>query len=399
MPQSAAAPDYDRFGDAVERPDTSFVLESAAPAALGLRQEALDRLCDIIQGHVDAKRYPGAQVAVARHGKLALHRSFGSARIIPNVKPAHDRTLWRIYSNTKVLTAAGIWLLVEDGALTFHDKVADHIPEFARHGKDDITIHQLLTHRAGFPLAGQNLPPAAWEDRARRREEVCNFTLEWTPGSRIRYHHQSAHWIAAVLLEAVTNTDFRVFLRTRLFEPLGLGDEVYVGMPDSERDRAADVHAPSADGSAHLRHPQENEDAFRRAGLPASGGMATARALAAFYQMLVNYGELNGVRLFSRRMIEYVTRNFIGDEIDQFHGMPMHRGLGPHSRGMTPRIAGLGTLASPGTFGHGGVGSSYVWGDPDSGVSYAYLSNSRLSDPWHSRRLEILSNCVHCAIE
>lgn len=398
MQRQASARDYNRRTRTGENLDTPFVLESASAATLGLRQEALDRLCSIIQGHVDAKRYPGAQVAVARHGKLALHRTFGSARIDPKVEPAHDRTLWRIYSNTKVITAAGIWMLVEEGALSFHDRIADHIPEFARHSKGDITIHQLLTHRAGFPLAGQSLPPAAWEDRTRRREEVCNFTLEWTPGSRIRYHHQSAHWIVAILIEAVTGTDFRDFLRTRLIEPLGLGEEIYVGLPDLESGRAADVHAPSSDGASHLRHPDENENAFRRAGLPASGGMATARALAAFYQMLVNFGELNGVRLFSRRMIEYVTRNFTGDEVDHFYGMPMHRGLGPHSRGTTARIAGLGTLAASRTFGHGGVGSSYVWGDPDSGVSYAYVSNSRLADPWHSRRLEILSNCVHSAI-
>ena len=84
---------------------------------------------------------------------------------------------------------------------------------------------------------------------------------------------------------------------------------------------------------------------------------------------------------------------------DLFHALPMHRGLGPHLRGHGPKTNGLGTLAAPGTFGHGGVGSSYVWGDPDSGVSYAFLSNSRLGPGWHERRLEILSNCVHCAIE
>jgi CubicO group peptidase (beta-lactamase class C family) len=208
----------------------------------------------------------------------------------------------------------------------------------------------------------------------------------------------SAHWIAAVLIEAITGDDFRDYLRTKVIEPLGIGDELYVGLPDSEAGRAADVHAPSPDGKIHARHPVENEQPFRRAGLPASGGMATARALATFYQMLINKGELNGVRLLSRRMVEYVTTDFTGEEADLYHGIPMHRGLGPHLRGYGPKTNGLGTLASPGTFGHGGVGSSYVWGDPDSGVSYAYLSNSRLGPGWHERRLEILSNCVHAAI-
>ena len=79
--------------------------------------------------------------------------------------------------------------------------------------------------------------------------------------------------------------------------------------------------------------------------------------------------------------------------------LPMHRGLGPHSRGESPQIVGLGTIAGSRTFGHGGVGTSYAWGDPESGVSYAFVSNSRLPNAQNQRRLEILSNCVHAAIE
>src|SRR5438034_10339950 len=79
-------------------------------------------------------------------------------------------------------------------------------------------------------------------------------------------------------------------------------------------------------------------------------------------------------------------------------GMPMHRGLGPHLRGTTDTIRGLGSLASPRTFGHGGVGSSYCWADPDSGVSFSYLTNSRVPDPCHSQRVDIVSHHVHYAI-
>jgi CubicO group peptidase (beta-lactamase class C family) len=121
--------------------------------------------------------------------------------------------------------------------------------------------------------------------------------------------------------------------------------------------------------------------------------------LAAFYQMMVGGGILNGRRFVSRRTIEYVTRNVTGDRVDGYMGMPMHRGLGPHLRGVTPTIRGLGTLASPRTFGHGGVGTSYAWADPESGVSFAYISNSRNPDPWHSARLDVVSNLVHAAID
>jgi CubicO group peptidase (beta-lactamase class C family) len=377
----------------------AFVLETAEPARLGFRVETLNRLERIIEGHIRENRYPGAQIALARHGKLALYKSFGAARVEPGPAPAKDDTLWLLYSNTKVVTAAAIWVLVEEGALTFHDRIADHIPDFARHGKGAITLLQVLTHQGGFPAAGLAMPRAAWEDHDKLRDEVCSFTLEWTPGSRLEYHRLAAHWVCAALIEAVTRTDFRDFIRERVIKPLGLEGELYVGLPERENARAADMHAPSEDGLKQLRLAQENDPAWRRAGVPGAGGFATARAMVAFYQALAQGGTLNGTRLVSPRMMQYVTRDYTGDRVDEYMGLPMHRGLGPHSRGLTPNIRGLGSIASPTTFGHGGVGSSYCWADPETGVSFAYISNSRVPDPWHSRRLDIVSSHIHAAIE
>ncbi len=377
----------------------SLVLETAEPGRLGLRIDRLEHLCGIIERQIAGNRYPGAQIAVARRGKLAMFRSFGAARLEPQPVPARDNTLWLLYSNTKVITAAAIWALVEEGALTFADRIAEHVPEFARNGKGDITLLQLLTHQGGFPAAGMDLPPEAWDDHQLLRRLVCDFTLEWTPGSRVEYHRLAAHWVCGVLIETVAKMDYRAFIRSRIIEPLGLGAELFVGLPEAEAARAAEMHGPSEDGSRQVRFAQENSAAFRRAGVPGGGGFGTARAMAAFYQMMLNGGSLNGTRIVSPRMVQYVTRNFTGDRVDHYMGMPMHRGLGPHSRGHTASIRGLGSLASPGTFGHGGVGSSYCWADPDSGVSFAYLTNSRVPDPWHSRRLDIVSNCIHSAIE
>ena len=115
-------------------------------------------------------------------------------------------------------------------------------------------------------------------------------------------------------------------------------------------------------------------------------------------QALAAGGALNGVRVLSPRMVEFVTRDFTGDRVDEYMGLPMHRGLGPHSRGGTPAARGLGTIAHPRTFGHGGVGSSYCWADPTSGVSFAFLSNCRQDEPFHSLRMDTLSGFAHAAI-
>ena len=374
----------------------SFPLSAAAPSSLGLDPRALDRLQELITRHLAEGRYPGAQIAVARDGKLALSRTFGEARIDPQRTPARDESLWLLYSNTKVIAASAIWVLAEQGALRFTDRVAEHVPGFEANGKGDITIVQLLSHQGGFPNA--DVPKAAWEDHELLRRAVSGFTLEWTPGSRVHYHSRAAHWVAAVLIEALTKTDYRAFIREQVIEPLGLGDELFVGLPDARHERATDMHEPAASGAGQVRRAEENNPEFRRAGTPGGGGYASARAMAAFYQMLAAGGILNGRRLLSPRMVQYVTRSVTGERVDGYMGMPMHRALGPHVRGTTESMRGLGTIASPRTFGHGGVGSSYCWADPDSGVSFAYLTNSRVPDPWHSARLDIISNTVHAAI-
>ena len=372
------------------------MLEKAAPSSLDLDPKALERLHETITRHVAEGRYPGAQYAVARHGKLAVTSTIGDARTDPGRVAATDTTLWLLYSNTKVLIACAVWLLAERGALLFSDTVAQHLPGFEQNAKGDITITQLLSHQGGFPNA--DVPKAAWEDHDLLRRSVCAFTLEWTPGSRVYYHGRAAHWVAAAMIEAVTKGDYRDFIRSEITEPLGIAEECFVGLPDAQHGRAVDMHEPSPDGSRQITRTGENNPQFRRAGTPGGGGYATARAMAAFYQMMAHGGTLNGVRLLSPRMVSYVTRNVTGDRVDGYMGMPMHRGLGPHSRGTTDTIRGLGALASPRVFGHGGVGSSYCWADPDSGVSFAYLTNSRVPDPWHSARLDQVSSLVHSAI-
>ena len=374
-----------------------FDLPSGDPQKFGFDQTQLDRLIETIQRQIDEGWYPGAEIALARHGKLVLSRHFGDARIAPKKVKADDKTLWLLYSNTKVLTAAALWQLAERGLIRFTDTVAEHLPGFEKNGKRDITILQVITRQGGFPDA--NFRADAFEDIAKRRETACNIALQWTPGSKVSYHPLAAHWVLAAMMESVTGRDFKALIREDLLEPLGLGDEIHVGLAEALHGRAADMHIPE-DGKPTVQKPldEANNTLWRRAGAPGGGGYASARGMAAFYQMLLQGGTLNGRRVLSPATIRYATRNFTGDREDHYMGMPMHRGLGPHVRGTTPTIRGLGSLASPETYGHGGVGSSYCWADPVSGVSFAYLTNSRQPDPWHSKRLDSIANFVHAAI-
>src|SRR5262245_11990476 len=97
----------------------AFPLAASTLADLDLDPQPLERLAETITRHLAEGRYPGAQIAVARHGKLGLFKTFGDARTDPARAAARDDTLWLLYSNTKVLTASAVWLLVERGALRF----------------------------------------------------------------------------------------------------------------------------------------------------------------------------------------------------------------------------------------------------------------------------------------
>src|SRR3989449_10221262 len=352
-----------------------FPLETSSVEALGFDAKPLSRLRELITAHIAEGRYPAGQIAVARHGKLGVLWPLGDARLDPQRVPARDDTLWLLYSNTKVITACAVWILVEHGALTFTDRVADHVPGFEANGKGDISVIQLLTHQGGFPNA--EVPKEAWEDHELLRRAVSSFTLEWTPGSRVHYHRGAAHWVAAVLIEALTKTNYRAFIREHVTEPLGLGGDLVVGLPDAAHRRAPGPHQPAPAGTRPRRRRGATPAGARRAGAPGRGGPGTARALAAFHQMLLQGGQRGRARVLSPRTIAYVTRNFTGDRVDGNMGMAMHRGLGPHLRGTTDTIRGLGSLASPRTFGHGGVGPPSCWAGPASGGSFADPDQNR----------------------
>ena len=369
-------------------PDT-YPLPESTPQELGFALKPLEHLDRLVREHIEQGRYPGAQIALARHGKLALFRTYGDAKAEGGKLPAANDTLFLLFSQTKVLTSAAVWTLVEEGRLSFMDKVCDHLPEFAARGKGDITLHQVMTHQGGFPSG--DVSRESWADHARMRAEVCDFSLDWTPGTRLQYHGRAAHLTQAMVIEAVTGRDYRDVIRDSVLAPLGLATDVIVGVPEREQARCADTYAPE---------PRDNSPEFKAAGLPSGGGYATARGMAAFYQMLLGQGRLGGTRLLSPRLVAYVTRNHTGElGDDQMAGIPMHRGLGPHVRGESDRIRGLGTIGAPQTFGHGGAGTSYSWADPTSGVSFTYVTNYIQPDPWHSARLDRISNLVHAAID
>ncbi|MET8989489.1 serine hydrolase domain-containing protein, partial [Nonomuraea wenchangensis] len=168
------------------------------------------QLRDRVQQAVDDGVWPAAQFAVARHGEILAFESFGDAR---------DGDRFCLFSATKPIVASLVWQLIGAGLIALETRVAEVWPEFGVHGKDTITLEQVLLHTGGFPNA--TISRDAVTSRDERAAAMESWRLEWPPGSRYEYHATSAHWVLAEVVHRVTGQDFRQALRARVLDPLG----------------------------------------------------------------------------------------------------------------------------------------------------------------------------------
>lgn len=360
------------------------------PEDAGLDPECVQALLERAKRDVDEGKLPGATVAIARNGVVAAWGTYGTAVQGGVEKPITRDTLFSIYSATKGIVSVAAWTLIEDGLLRIDEKVADIIPEFGTNGKEVVTVEQAFLHIGGFPAAP--LGPPKWETKEGRLEAFARWRLTYEPGTKFEYHATSLHWVLAEIIERRTGSEWKQFVRQRILEPMGIGPDMYIGLPTQLNSRVADVvyvnpPEPPPGGwtevtpDAVLRF---NKPEVRAVGVPGGGGIATAAAIALFYQPLVNGGvTAKGIRILKPETIEYCTIPRTKDfHVDLIHGKPLNRALGVMVAGDRENMAirGFGHSASEKAFGHAGAGGQLAWGDPVSGISIGYTTHG-FADP------------------
>jgi len=349
-----------------------------ATADHGIDPDALDELVARAQREIDEGRLPSCQLAFARDGKLAVSITLGEAA------PA---SRYVIFSATKPIVASAMWILMGEGAIDVTRRVAEGVPEFGTNDKDVITIEQVMLHTSGFPRA----PFGAldWDDRERRLARFARWRCNWEPGTRFEYHPTSAHWVLAEVIERVSGTDFREFIRTRILEPLGVTG-LQVGVPPSDQ---ADINDLVATGAPATPDELEaaigirelpltevttqallnfNQPAVRAVGVPGGGGVSTAADLALFYQALLH----DPLATWKPAVLADVTSN-VRNTFPDFMGTPANRtrGLVVKGAGERAHMRGMGRVVGPRAFGHNGAAGQIAWADPDTGVSFCFLTN------------------------
>ncbi len=347
------------------------------PAQAGVREEKLARALELVR-----LRGACAQLCVLREGRVVLDRAYGC-------RP--DALFW-IFSASKPFIAMLVHRLAERGDIDLDAPVCRYWPEFARNGKAEVTVRQVLRHRSGMASArgvfGDLRAIADWD---RSIANIERAQPRWPPGQVPAYQSVIFGFILGELVRRVGGVSPGEKLRADILHPLGL-DDVHLGLPDELWSRHVDIrgHGPGA----RLSQRVINRRPFRRAVIPSAGISTTARGLAQFYQALLAGGELNGTRVLSEATILEARRPSSNGEMDRVLKLPIRWAQGFQLGGDPARRPPMGRLSSAETFGHNGSNCCLAWADPRRDLVFVYLTNLLIRGHEGARYLCAISDAV-----
>jgi CubicO group peptidase (beta-lactamase class C family) len=365
----------------------------------------VERVWDAAQAIYATGVHPAVSLCVRRHGVVVLNRAIGHARgNSPHDPPdapklsVSTETPFDIFSASKAITAMVIHKLDEMRVLHLEDRVCDFIPEFARHGKDRITLRHLLAHKAGIP----NLPPESMDlDLLGHPEKVvdimCDAELRSRPGRVLAYHAVSGGFVLAEVVRRATGDDIRTVLERELIGPLGYRWMRYGVRPEDlplvARDAVTGPPVPwpisvilrNALGAEVERVIElANDPRYLTGIVPSANIVTTASDLCAFYQCLLDGGEQNGVRVLEPATIRHATGESAWWEVDFTLGLPIRYGLGFM---LGNKRVGLFGTDNELAYGHVGFSNIFSWADPERALSVALCTSGKPVLSLHAVRL------------
>ena len=353
-------------------------LPVAAPQSQGFSPARLGHVTEYLQRAVDQGQYAGAVTLIARRGSIVQWQALGY-RDVARSEPMRVDAIFQIYSMTKPITSVAALILMEEGRLTLEDPVSRFLPEFARMqvlerpAVRPITIRHLLTHTAGFAAGEKLRGPAVDRLNEARLDELPSLAAYATglaalplandPGERFSYDGVNSEVLSRVI-EVVAGMPFDEFLSKRVLAPLRMLDTGF-SVPPDQRARIVEMTSTDATGrllaaSAGANKPGEM---LKRYPSGAGGLYSTAADYARFCQMLLNAGELDGVRILGRKAVELMMTNHLtqlSPPVNEFNdgegfGLGGYVVLDPARRGQ---------LGSVGQFGWSGAAATWFTIDP-----------------------------------
>src|SRR5712664_906231 len=357
--------------------------EEVMEKVMSLLQKQVQKAIDELVGS-GAER--GLQVAVYQHGKLVVDAVAGIADTTTGRKVTPD-TPFYCFSVVEAAAYTVAHMLAERGLFGYDTPVADLWPEFGAHGKQKVTVRHVLSHTAGVPGVPLDSTVEDLCDWNKMCSAIAASELWWEPGTKVGYHAYSFGYIVGEIVRRAAGKKISQVLREDVAGPLGVADEIYFGMPESEHHRLARLEDAPMDGPMPEMPPDlpmfkagpmstfpnatmGNRSDVLSADIPA-GGKVSARAIARMYAALLT--EVDGVRLISAERLRQATA-VSSSATDQVFGNTTTWGLGY-------AIGGLGAPEDARTvFGVGGVGGSFACGDTATGIAFAVTKNRLTPD-------------------
>lgn len=366
----------------------------AEPRELGVDLEARERIWDAVRRWYGSGIHPAIQICVRRNGGVLLDRAIGySSGNGPDGSDepavlATPATPFNAFSASKAVTAMVIHLLDQERVLHLDDHVCEHIPEFASHKKEWITIRHLLTHRAGIP----NVPPQAMrleqlEDPAGILRLICDAKPIAHPGRQVTYHALTSGFVLAEVVRRTTGKSVGEVLRARIGAPLGM-TWFHYGVRRDQVEQVARNYTTGlpalfpisamlkrALGVGHAEATVLSNDArYLTTEIPSGNLVATAEELSRFYQLLLNGGELGDTGIFEARTVKRAVAEQSYFEIDAMLGMPFRYSMGFMLGAQWFSMYGPDTEHA---FGHLGFTNIISWADPERQVAAAIMTNGK----------------------
>lgn len=329
--------------------------------AADFRPQKLAEMDAAINEAIADQKCPGGVLWV-EHGGAVYHKAFGQRAVVPAAETMTKDTIFDAASLTKVVACTpAVMLLIERGKLTLEDKVVKFIPEFAAEGKGEITIRHLLTHTSGL-RPDVSLKPD-WSGQAAAIRLACEEKLSAPPGEKVIYS-DTGMYLLGEIVHRVSGLPLDEFARREIFEPLGMGDTGF-NPPKDKLDRIAPTEV---EGDTPVRGVVHDPRARRMGGVAGHAGLFfTASDLARYARMLLNLGELDGVRVFKPETVKLMTSVQTPPNVNARRGF----GWDIDSSYSGPR----GKLFPLGSYGHTGWTGTSLWIDPFSKTFVIFLSN------------------------
>jgi len=375
--------------------DIDAGLPIGLPEEVGISAERLKRISPFMQRYVDSNKLAGTITMVARRGKVAQFECVGMMDKEAD-KPMNPDTIFRIYSMTKPITSVAVMMLYEEGLFQLTDPVSKFIPEFKglkvfvketesgielTESKPEMAIWHLLNHTSGLSYGGdENLPVDAMYRKAVVRppdgtlkemaQKLGEIPLANQPGSLWRYSLSTD--VLGYLVEVMSGQSFDVFLKERIFEPLGMVDTGF-HVPAEKLNRFAANYTPTQDGKIEVfDKPAKSVFSKPRTFFSGGGGLVSTTAdYIRFAQMLLNKGELDGERLLGRKTIELMTMNHLPEGLHPFESQADGFGLG---FSVAMDVAKSRSPGSTGSFGWGGAAATNFWVDPEEEIIGLFMT-------------------------